>query len=132
MKKGITFVTRAVLQFCLMAVILVFTTSATQHDPNENFVKAARFKVYKGLSTFFSNDFDFDVQCGVTKFEVIYQTRGMDPIVMQNSGAKFNPQVAQLIHAAKPGDTYIFRKVCARCQGDAANRRLSTIVVNIR
>lgn len=134
MKKGITSSVCAIAKFALVAMLLVFTTSATTSSSkvDEGFVKAARFKIYKGLDTFFSNDFDFDVKCGVSKFEIIYQTRGMDPIVVQNNGGRFTPEVARLIHAAKAGDSYIFRKIRARCQGDAANRRLPTLVVNIR
>ncbi len=128
MKKGI-----AILIFgMLLGSLLTFTSSFRFQTPNQEFVSAAEFKVYKGLRSFFSDDFDFDFPCGIQKYEVIYQRRGMDPVVVQNNGAKFNTQVNRMVLAAKPGDVYIFRNVQARCEGDAANRRLTSIIVNIR
>lgn len=61
-----------------------------------------------------------------------YVARRQDPEVVTNPGGGFGGQVAGLIAKAKPGDTYVFDNIKARCPGDAAGRTINSISFNIR
>jgi len=95
-------------------------------------MKASIFKTYTGVVSFFGQDFDFDIRCGIQSYEVIYQARLQDPIVMNNQGSSFSAEVQKVVQRAKAGDTYIFREIKARCPGDAAARSLPSLIVMVK
>jgi hypothetical protein len=133
MKKHI--LTRASLLVRLSAItcIFVFATAATSNKPtNDETMKAAAFRTYTGMKTFFSQDFDFDYKCSIQSFELMYQRRQDDPMIIPNKGWAFTKPVRTAVKNAKPGDIYVFSDIRARCPGDYAARKLPSIIVTVR
>jgi gliding motility-associated protein GldM len=89
------------------------------------------FKAQGGIAALLEN-FDFDAKCDVVGFEVTYLPKRQDPITAQNVGARWNPQVAEYINKAKPGDSYFFDDVKCKCPGDAAARNIGGLAYKIR
>ncbi|MEO1513553.1 MAG: gliding motility protein GldM [Bacteroidota bacterium] len=89
------------------------------------------FKAQGGLATILEN-FDFDAKCKVMGYELTRVAKRQDPVSSNNAGARYNPKSKRLVNAAKPGDTYYFDNVKSKCPGDAAGRRLPSIVFKIR
>jgi len=89
------------------------------------------FRAQTALGTVFKN-FDFDVDCEVVGFEMVYVARRQDPVPVVNVGAQFTDRTAQLTQQAKPGDIYYFHNVKVRCPGDQSNRSVNSLVFNIR
>ena len=55
-----------------------------------------------------------------------------DPIRSNFPGPVSNTQAQNLIRRARPGDTYYFDNVRARCPGDPAARKINAMVFTIR
>ncbi|MEM9919548.1 MAG: gliding motility protein GldM [Bacteroidota bacterium] len=89
------------------------------------------FKAQGGLATILEN-FDFDAKCKVMGYELTRVAKRQDPVSSNNAGARYNQKSKRLVNAAKPGDTYYFDNVKSKCPGDAAGRRLPSIVFKIR
>jgi len=89
------------------------------------------FKAQRGIEPRLEN-FDFNAKCQIQGFMLRYVARRQDPEVVTNPGGGFGGQVAGLIAKAKPGDTYVFDNIKARCPGDAAGRTINSISFNIR
>lgn len=77
-------------------------------------------------------NFDFDARCKIQGFEFTYQKKRSDPVTVINSGERFNAKAKRLVNQAKPGDTYYFENIKARCPGDAAGRKIGTMVFKIK
>jgi len=75
--------------------------------------------------------FDFDARCDIAGFELVYAPKREDPVAVVNPGPEFNGESRQLLLKAKPGDTYFFNNVRARCPGDAASRKINSLVFQI-
>lgn len=89
------------------------------------------FKAQAGVGAFLDN-FDFDAKCAIQSFTVTKVPPRQDAIVKNNDGARFSGDVQNLINSAKPGDTYYFDDVKARCPGDNAGRKINSMVFKIR
>ena len=89
------------------------------------------FRAQKAIFAELKN-FDFDARCNIAGFEVLYMPAREDPLVATNPGGSFGGQAAQLISRAKPGDNYTFKRIKAKCPGDAATRDLGTLAFSIR
>jgi gliding motility-associated protein GldM len=89
------------------------------------------FKVQRGIAAILEN-FDFDANCTIQSFRVVYIARRQDAVIVQNDGALFGAQAKDVINKAKPGDQYIFDDIKARCPGDAAGRKVNSITLSIR
>lgn len=89
------------------------------------------FKAQGGVGAFLNN-FDFDVRCSIVGYELTYQAKRQDPVSSINSGARYNAKSKRLIVQAKPGDTYYFTNVKAKCPGDPASRTINTMVFRIQ
>ncbi len=89
------------------------------------------FKAQGGVAAVLEN-FDFDAKCEVVGYTVAYQKRRADVVEKTNTGARFNPDVVDLIRRAEPGDVYYFLDIRAKCPGDAAARKLGDLVFKIR
>ncbi len=76
--------------------------------------------------------FDFDARCNISGFELVYSAARQDPVRVTNPGARYNNQARALVNRAKPGDTYYFNNVRAKCPGDAVTRKINPMVFNIR
>ncbi|MBK7869449.1 MAG: gliding motility protein GldM [Saprospiraceae bacterium] len=89
------------------------------------------FKAQDGLLTVLEN-FDFEARCEVQSYTLVYIAKREDAVDSDNSGPRYNSASRRLVDRAKPGDTYYFRDIKARCPGDKAGRDIGTIVFQIR
>ena len=89
------------------------------------------FKAQPGVIPWLDG-FDFDAKCKIDGFNVTRVPKRQDPIQKANRGGTFNPEVKRIIAMAKPGDVYYFENVKARCPGDAAGRKINTMVFKIK
>lgn len=89
------------------------------------------FKAQQGLIAWLDN-FDFDAKCRIQGFTVVRVPKREDPIESLNPSGTYNAKSKRIVKAAKPGDTYFFRDVKARCPGDSAGRKINSLVFNIR
>lgn len=53
---------------------------------------------------------------------------GVDWIEVFNRCDQFTTAAKNLFKRAKPGDTYLFTNIKARCPGDKAGRKINTLV----
>jgi len=118
----------------ILTSLFLLTTSFSFKAPTIDMhnINVGTFINYTGISTAFPKDFNFNAQCGIESYEVIYQARRKDPIVAVNKGAKFNSSVQKLIRYAKPGDSYIFYKIKSHCVGDLVSRKLPSLIIQIK
>ncbi len=89
------------------------------------------FKAQGGVGAYLDG-FDFDANCTIQGFKLVYVASRQDPIPVVNSGARYNDQARRLVNQAKPGDIYYFDDVKARCPGDKVGRPINSMVFNIR
>ncbi len=89
------------------------------------------FKAQEGLIALLEN-FDFDAKCDIQGYDLVYIAKREDPVDSSNPGARFNDKSQRLVARAKPGDTYYFRNIKARCPGDKAGRDIGSMVFEIR
>jgi len=89
------------------------------------------FKAQGGIAAVLES-FDFDAKCDIAGFEATYLPKRQDPISKQNSGARWNGDVQDMISKAKPGDAYFFDDIKCKCPGDAAARNLGGLAFKIR
>jgi len=76
--------------------------------------------------------FDFEARCKIDGFNVTRVAKRDDPIQKTNRGGTFTSETKRIINMAKPGDTYYFENVKARCPGDAAGRKINSMVFKIK
>ena len=98
---------------------------------NGGVMKSGEFKAQAGVLAILDN-FDFDARCAISGFEMVYVAPRQDAVLAQNSGARFNDKAARLKNRAKPGDTFYFRDVRAKCPGDKNTRKINDMVFNIK
>lgn len=89
------------------------------------------FKVQKGLIAWLEN-FDFEARCEIQGFNLVKVSKREDPAEAPNNGGSFSGKASNLVNAAKPGDTFYFENVKARCPGDAAGRKINSLVFRIK
>ena len=89
------------------------------------------FKSQEGIIAFLEN-FDFDAKCAIAGFNIVRLGRREDPVNKINAGGRFGDEAMRLINLAKPGDSYMFTDIKAKCPGDAAGRDIGMLAVNIR
>lgn len=89
------------------------------------------FKVQKGLIAWLDN-FDFDAKCNIQGYILTRVAKRQDPVEATNKGGSFNDKAKRLVLQAKPGDTFYFDNVKARCPGDKAGRRINSLVYKIK
>ena len=94
-------------------------------------MKSGEFKAQLGLAAILEG-FDFDAKCKLDGFILTKVAKRQDPVEAQNRGARYNGRAANLVKSAKPGDIFYFDNVKARCPGDRAGRKLSSITFKIR
>lgn len=88
------------------------------------------FKGRRGIFAVLEN-FDFEAKCKIQGFELTRVPKRQDPVRAANSGPTYSGRVANLVQAAKPGDTFYFDNIKARCPGDKAGRKLTPMVWSI-
>jgi gliding motility-associated protein GldM len=89
------------------------------------------FKAQGGVASVLEN-FDFDAKCDIVGFQAIYLPKRQDPIVKNNQGARWSPDVQRFISAAKPGDAYFFEDIKCKCPGDPAPRNIGGLTFRIK
>lgn len=89
------------------------------------------FKAQGGVGAFLDN-FDFDANCIIQGFNLVYVAKRQDPVEVVNGGARYNDKSRRLVNRAKPGDIYYFDNVKAKCPGDIAGRQINSMVFNIK
>jgi hypothetical protein len=97
----------------------------------EGMIGAGEFKAQQGLITHLEY-FDFDATCSIVGYELTHIMATGDKTKSVNTGNRITDETAKLVHAAKPGDTYLFTNISAKCPGDRANRKISSLVYQIR
>jgi gliding motility-associated protein GldM len=89
------------------------------------------FKAQEGVLAILEN-FDFDARCNIQGYTLVYIPKREDPIESINPGARYNDKSRRLAARAKPGDSYYFNNIKARCPGDRAGRDIGTMAFQIR
>ncbi len=89
------------------------------------------FKAQRGVIPWLEG-FDFDAKCQIQGFNLVRVAKRQDPVSSNNSGGTYNEKTTRLVRAAKPGDTYYFENVKARCPGDQAGRKINSMVFKIK
>lgn len=94
-------------------------------------IGSGEFKAQGGVGAWLDN-FDFEAKCKIQGFMMTRVEKRKDPVDAPNSGARFSGRSADLVARAKPGDTYYFDNIKARCPGDPAARKINSLVFKIR
>jgi gliding motility-associated protein GldM len=89
------------------------------------------FKAQGGLIAWLDN-FDFDARCDIQGFKLVRVPKRQDPIEVINKGGTFSSDAKRIANMARPGDTYYFFDVKARCPGDVAGRKINSLVFTIK
>ncbi len=76
-------------------------------------------------------DFDFDVKCKISAFNLIRKPVRQEEEVVMNVGEDLKWQSLNLIAKAAKGDTYFFNDIKCKCTGDTKDRSLNDIVFSI-
>lgn len=94
-------------------------------------MRTGEFKAQLGLLPTLEN-FDFRAKCTIQSYTLYYTPKRDDVQEIKGTGARFSGRVASAIKRAKPGDSYAFAEVKARCPGDVAARRVNGLSFTIR
>jgi gliding motility-associated protein GldM len=89
------------------------------------------FKAQRGVIAALEN-FDFEAKCDIQGFNLVRVARRQDPERAINPGGSFNGDAKRLVGMAKPGDTYFFENVKAKCPGDAVARSINDMIFTIK
>jgi gliding motility-associated protein GldM len=76
-------------------------------------------------------NFDFDARCNIQSY-VLLRVPRRDDIQQANVSGAFNSEAQRLVAQAKPGDSYQFQNVKARCPGDIAGRVINSMSFVVR
>jgi gliding motility-associated protein GldM len=71
-------------------------------------------------------NFDFDAKCSIQSYVLVHVPRRDDPRQANVTGP-INGEAQRLLGQAKPGDSYSFMNIKARCPGDVAARDIGGI-----
>ena len=93
-------------------------------------VPQAQMQANSGLVAILEN-FDFDARCSIQSYVLFRIPRREDPIQANVSGPS-NSEAERLCRMAKPGDSYQYMEIKARCPGDVAARSLGSMSFVIR
>jgi GldM C-terminal domain len=77
-------------------------------------------------------NFEFEARCDIKSYTFTFLEKRKKPVVLSNTGARFEPAVLELIKSAKSGDTIYIENVKCRCPGDTHNRTLNDMVYKIK
>lgn len=79
------------------------------------------------------DNFDFEAKCTIAGFTLVYQPPREDLAEVVNVGQAFTSASKTLISKAKPGDTFYFNNVRAKCPGDGTGtRKINPMVFKIK
>ncbi len=77
-------------------------------------------------------DFEFDAQCDIVSYLLVYIPRGGDPLTAKCTDEIYTGEAKRLVSKAQPGDRYSYEQIKTRCPGDKVSRKLPSMVVNIQ
>ncbi|MEL6356038.1 MAG: GldM family protein, partial [Bacteroidota bacterium] len=89
------------------------------------------FKAQRGIRAVLDG-FDFDARCNIAGFELVYVPKREDAVLSNNPGPVYNNKSKNLVNRARPGDSFYFNNVRAKCPGDQATRKINTMVFTIK
>jgi len=89
------------------------------------------FKAQGGVLAWLDN-FDFDARCDISGFTLTRVPRRADPISVVNKSGAYENEARTVVNQARPGDTYFFENVRAKCPGDIATRKINSMVFKIK
>ena len=89
------------------------------------------FKAQQGVIAWLDN-FDFEAKCAIQGFKLVRVPKRQDPIEVLNSGGTYSSDAKRIVDQSRPGDTYYFFDVKARCPGDVAGRKINSMVFTIK
>lgn len=107
------------------------TPTAKLGNKSDGAIGNGEFKAQLGVAAILEN-FDFDARCNIVGYTVYRAEPRKDLKLAANEGSKFGGKAASLINEARPGDTYYFQDIKAKCPGDVAARTLNSMVFQIR
>ncbi|MFK7946150.1 MAG: GldM family protein [Saprospiraceae bacterium] len=94
-------------------------------------ISAATLKAQSGVNSVINN-FDFDARCETVSYVITVVRKNADPIDSPNKGAAFSGTARSLINMVQAGDIVYIENVRCRCPGDAAARKINSIVLKIK
>ncbi len=97
---------------------------------NGGVMPSGEFKAQRGLFAVLEN-FDFDAKCEILGYRLVRVPRRQDPIIGTNKAGPYGAECKAIVDQAKPGDTYYFEEVKAKCPGDATGRDINQLVFKI-
>jgi hypothetical protein len=100
-------------------------------NKTDGVVRSGEWKAQRGIIPMLEN-FDFDAKCKIISYEMIYIKKRSDPVIIQGQGGAFSGKSMNAIRAAKPGDSYNFMNVKAKCPGDKASRKINGLAFQIK
>lgn len=109
----------------------------TLENPNlyfktEGVVTVEEFKQTVGLMLNMGGCFDFDSKMEVLEFKVLRVPKTGDPVEVHCKEGKLNAMAKKLIDEATSGDTFYFDMVKVKMEGDAAARKLNSLVFKVK
>jgi gliding motility-associated protein GldM len=93
-------------------------------------IPAAQAQAISGVIAELSG-FAFDAKCSIQSF-VLLRIPRRDDLQQANVSGPFNAEAGRLLAQAKPGDSYQFQTIKARCPGDVAARPIGSMSFIIR
>lgn len=94
-------------------------------------IGTGEFKAQRGVLAILDG-FDFDARCDIVGYDLVYVPKREDAVLSSNPGPSYNAQSLALVNRARPGDTYYFNNVRAKCPGDKASREINTMAFTIK
>jgi len=94
-------------------------------------IPSGTFKAQGGVIPVLEN-FDFEAQCKIAGFNLVYAANRQDAKFATNPGPSFNADSKRLIAQAKAGDKYFLENIKCKCPGDSAARDLGSMVFSIK
>jgi gliding motility-associated protein GldM len=93
-------------------------------------IPAAQAQAISGVIAELSG-FAFDAKCSIQSY-VLLRIPRRDDLQQANVSGPFNSEAGRLLAQAKPGDSYQFQTIRARCPGDVAARPIGSMSFIIR
>jgi hypothetical protein len=94
-------------------------------------VSLGTFQAARKLNATIPN-FDLDLRCAVTGFEVRRIKPEGEVVRLENKGSVYGDLTASAMLQGEIGDLVLYTNIRARCPGDAASRRLNSLVFTLR
>lgn len=98
---------------------------------SDGVVKSGAMRVQPGMYARLDN-FDFDAKCSITSYKLVYASKRADPIEIYGTGGRFRDKALSAIRSARPGDSYFFTEIKAKCPGDEVSRSINSMAFHVK